>query len=171
MTRINAAIPPVRLSDQHALAEYREIIRVFWLYRKNLPKIEDDKASFIKKIPRKFTLGSGHVLFFIDKLQFIETRFNGLKDNLSERGFKPAITLDLSEIRNTNPDFWKNYIPPDKECENLLKQRITERILNQKNTVKYYQTVMEKEEYLNRILNGKMRSLLPSKKNERIAKP
>jgi hypothetical protein len=51
MTRINSAIDPSRLTDEHLLAEHREIKRIVqnYLKRKEIP-------NGFKDIPKKFVL-------------------------------------------------------------------------------------------------------------------
>jgi deoxyribonuclease (pyrimidine dimer) len=65
MTRINSAIKVKFLTDEHLLAEHREIKRLPYAYKK---RIETGKG--FKDIPKEFTLGTGHVLFFINKNKF-----------------------------------------------------------------------------------------------------
>jgi hypothetical protein len=61
MTRINVGISPKNLTDQHLLAEHREIARM----RSSFLRWYNSKKR--SEIPSKFCLGEGHVLFFIDK--------------------------------------------------------------------------------------------------------
>lgn len=68
MTRINL-VPPKDLSDQHLLAEIRELPRIFSLVEKN-PSTEN--------IPESYQLGRGHMNFFKDKLQFLKKRYRKL---------------------------------------------------------------------------------------------
>lgn len=71
MTRINL-VDPSELSTKHLVAEYREIVRVFDLARKSQYEMHK------KKQPSAYTLGTGHVLFFYDKLKFISERYDSL---------------------------------------------------------------------------------------------
>ena len=66
MTRINAGIPPKVLTDQHLLAEHREIKRLPAVFAKNLKPTG---------IPKQFTLGTGHVKFFLDKGKYTLKRY------------------------------------------------------------------------------------------------
>ena len=50
MTRINSAIPVKCLTDEHLLAEHREIKRLPYNLQKSI------KSGSIKRIPNKFTL-------------------------------------------------------------------------------------------------------------------
>ena len=69
MTRINSAIPVKCLTDEHLLAEHREIKLLPYNLQKSI------KSGSIKRIPNKFTLGTGHVLFFLDKMLFTMNRY------------------------------------------------------------------------------------------------
>jgi len=97
MTRINACIAPLKLENSHLLGEYHEILRVIPLAikRNNSNKGFDD----IKDV---FCLGSGHVIFFYDKLQYIHKRFDALRIELIRRGFNPTGTFDMSVIEDAN---------------------------------------------------------------------
>ena len=57
MVRVNI-INPKYLADQHLRAEYLEIIMLVTYVRKH-PKIK-------KELPKKYCLGTGHILFFKD---------------------------------------------------------------------------------------------------------
>ena len=69
MTRINAGIPVECLTDEHLLAEHREI--------KRLPDVIKRWENSKRRTPppSKFTLGKGHVLFFLYKQKFILERY------------------------------------------------------------------------------------------------
>ena len=62
MVRINL-INPKKLTDQHLIAEYNEILMLLG-YVKKYPKLE--------KIPSKYNLGKGHMLFFKNKLKYLK---------------------------------------------------------------------------------------------------
>lgn len=82
MTRINYGILPKHLPDKLLLAEHREIKRVPKVYEKAL------KSGSINKIPESFTLGTGHVLYFIDKPSYTYARYIDLYRECISRGFK-----------------------------------------------------------------------------------
>ncbi len=77
MTRINV-IHPTRLTDQHLLAEYRELPRVFALAA---------KAANVVPAPASYTLGTGHVRFFYPRTRFLSDRQQTLIQELLERGY------------------------------------------------------------------------------------
>ena len=68
MTRINI-IPPAELCDQHLLAEHRELTRIPNLVAKGKFSLEGQ--------PSDYKLGTGHVKFFFDKMQFF-VDFSGI---------------------------------------------------------------------------------------------
>ena len=65
MTRINSNIDPKKLTDQHLMAEYRELPMVPAALRKSLRT--QSVKTILSKIPKRYKLNSGHVLFFVDK--------------------------------------------------------------------------------------------------------
>ena len=88
MTRINSAIAVKSLTDEHLFAEHREIKRLpqclLTSLRRNCPL----------RIPKRFTLGSGHVSFFYDKMTFTFKRFQEIHAECLKRGFN---VTDFSE--------------------------------------------------------------------------
>ena len=60
MTRINL-IEPSELTDQHLIAEYREIFMVGGSLKRTLVS----KSGYQElKVPKSYTLNAGHVYFF-----------------------------------------------------------------------------------------------------------
>ena len=124
MTRINLVVPK-QLTDQHLVAEYREIKRVipFALYR-----FEKEGKNGFNNLPKKYTLGEGHMSFFYNKLKFIINRFNWLKHEMIERGMNPNIEIDKEEIINENNSFLYNDWEPTEEDISLSRERIKQKI-------------------------------------------
>lgn len=81
MTRINL-VHPSELSQKHLGAEYREIVRIFALARGNQYQMHRVKQ------PSSYVLGSGHCLFFVDKLKFITERYDSLCQEMVNRGYQ-----------------------------------------------------------------------------------
>lgn len=133
MTRINSAIKPISLTDQHLIAELRELPRIFTLVSncKNLNSI---------KISNNFKLGTGHVTFFYDKTNFLLMRHKLLRDEYYNRYNKiwPYIP-DFPIIENQ-----REYIPKYEDFI-ILKDRISERLLNSKQIPKYYRKTINVE--------------------------
>lgn len=133
MTRINSGINPQDLTDQHLLAEYREIVRipnaVIKAYNKN--------NSFLKnkKQPLKYTLGTGHVLYFYDNIKHLHKRFNSLCAELKHRKYNLTIDDDSFIKFKDKVDlrlcFYRDNID-EKYAANIVKDRIIERVINSK---------------------------------------
>ena len=119
MTRINSAISPKHLTDEHLLAEHREIKRLPYCLSKAIA------SGSIKRIPETFVLGRGHVTFFLDKMEFIRKRYNSIREECLRRGFSVEDYSD--NFNNINPCFCKDHTPTIEEMEKLL-ERISQRI-------------------------------------------
>lgn len=123
MTRINSAIPVQNLTDEHLLAEHREIKRLPDNFLKAL------KSGALRRIPKEFCLGTGHVTFFLDKQQFLMKRYKQIHAECLKRGFnvedysKNWYTLAESMAHY---NCWNDYTPTDIE-KLLLRIRICER--------------------------------------------
>jgi deoxyribonuclease (pyrimidine dimer) len=122
MTRINAHIRPIKLCDQHLVAEYREILRTNALAIKRAKK---EGKPMLGNIQQSFTLGGGHVTFFYDKLLYIHLRFNALRSELINRGMNATIEWQLDEIKEFK--WLYNDWPEDQEADQLIVARILER--------------------------------------------
>tara|TARA_B100000530_G_C15903393_1_gene466349 strand:- start:907 stop:1320 length:414 start_codon:yes stop_codon:yes gene_type:complete len=85
MTRINI-INVSELTDQHLIAEYREITMVPAALNRT---INSRNGLDINNIPKEFTLNKGHVTFFYDKGKYLFKRYNLLINEMKKRGFSP----------------------------------------------------------------------------------
>ena len=86
MTRINASIPPAKLTTKHLIAEHREI--------KRIPNCIKKGRYNLSGIPDKFTLGTGHVKFFYNKLLYLYNRYKSLYQECKNRNLN---VTDYSE--------------------------------------------------------------------------
>lgn len=77
MTRINTTGSQY-LTDEHLLAEWRELPRVFHL------AIDD------RPLPPAYTLGAGHMRFFLARLGWLGRRHAALTAELERRGYTLA---------------------------------------------------------------------------------
>lgn len=116
VTRINC-IPVEELTNQHLVAEYRELPRVFKLARH--PKRGE---SF----PSHYTLGEGHVKFFYNKLEYLTDRFMQLVAEMKKRGYKPQ--YEAPPIQNMKSLMFYNNWTPTKEAMQINRERIQERL-------------------------------------------
>ena len=67
MTRVNVGIAPIELPNKLLLAEHREI--------KRIPNMVKAGRVNMQNIPATFTLGTGHVRFFYNKLTYLKNRY------------------------------------------------------------------------------------------------
>lgn len=136
MTRINANISPSKLIDQHLLAEYREIVRI--------PTLVNKRKDHLN-IPESFRLNTGHVKYFYDKIQFLHKRFNLLKQELEKRNI--VNNIDDSCFLSVKSEFYNDIDHYKlKNGNDLIRERIEERIKNMKSEPKYYKNKISKEE-------------------------
>jgi len=116
MTRINVGVLPQELSDKHLIAEHREIKRIPNCIKKGRYKLDG--------IPSEFKLGTGHVKFFYNKLQYLHNRYNSIYQECLKRNFN---VTNYNECFNDLPiELYNNYKeqPNDRK---IILERIKER--------------------------------------------
>jgi len=130
MTRINANIKPEDLIDQHLIAEYREIIRI-----PNVLSSNGYNAN--RKYPTSFRLGTGHVLYFYDKIKFLHKRFLDIKQVMQNR--KITNNIDDSPFI----PFIDNTLYNDIHCTELFDANLAviDRIIDRISTMKRIPTI------------------------------
>jgi len=122
MTRINI-IPPIELTDQHLIAEYREITMVPGSLRRTL----NSKSGFRQeRVSETYTLNAGHVYFFYDKGRYLNNRYAELVEEMKFRGFNPDPARRFP--REVFPKELYNDWMPTVEEQKVVKQRIQEKI-------------------------------------------
>lgn len=145
MTRINSAISVQLLTDEHLLAEHREIKRLPAYFVKAL------SSGALGRIPKVFCLGTGHVTFFVNKQLFLLTRYKQIRQECINRGFDVAdYTANWLELRDDmeRNNCWKAYKPTSEEHD-LLAARISERIAKSpKDYFHYYGESITKQQAL-----------------------
>jgi len=124
MTRINADIDPKLLKRMHLLAELREITMIPAALSRSL--MTSSKLIVLSRIPKKFTLNTGHVKFFYNKLEFLKNRFDRLADEMERRGYNP------DRNRRTSFDgfadiFYNDWQSSDQD-DDIVHERIALRI-------------------------------------------
>lgn len=120
MTRINV-VQPSELTNKHLVAEVHEITRIFSLARKAQYEIHK------KKIPNEYTLGTGHCLFFFDKLKYITERYNSLCTEMTRRGYACNRVEQAELERGIDRSLFWNYNVTDAALA-LNRARISERL-------------------------------------------
>lgn len=140
MTRINANIPPANLIDQHLLAEYREMVRIPSAVKKYLKS-----GKKMPKIPEKFKLGPGHVVYFYDKLKFLHNRYIAIKKELDNRN--TANNMSDRMFYNIPAEYYNDISIDDlNEANAIVIERITERIIGINQPPKYYKKEISTED-------------------------
>lgn len=116
MTRINCGVAPAELPDKILLAELREIKRV--------PNAIRNRRYSLNGIPEEFTLGTGHVKFFYDKLEYLYERYQALRSEALNRGFNVS---DFSEAWDgVPPELMNGYVEKIRDRQ-IIINRIQER--------------------------------------------
>lgn len=135
MTRINLVDPKV-LTDQHLITEYRELPRIVGNVRKAIAANKSWQKDYAKKAPKQFVLGTGHMTFFYNKLQFLVERHKLLVDECVARGIQITHTdgLDISDI----PDNWKGTYTPTEDEVHLSIARINKKISEKPDWYKFW---------------------------------
>lgn len=139
MTRINL-VPVKELTDQHLLAEYRELPRIHSIVRKLLSQIEPEEIK--KRVPDLFTLGTGHVRFFYDKGEFQFRRYKALCEELYGRGFNANPRVSADDIYHFYCGFSQaslllDYVPTP-EAMLISRARLEEKIAMKPSWYRYY---------------------------------
>lgn len=130
MTRINLILPQ-ELTDQHLLAEFKEIKQLCG----SLIKTLNSKTGLIKsKIPKEFTLNKGHVYFFFNKGFYLHKRFDLIKEELLKRGFKATSVFPKEYWPE---DLYQDWHPDEKAIE-IIKERINSKLQIKPHWYKYY---------------------------------
>lgn len=111
MTRINT-IEPSALTDQHLMAEYRELPRVFALTVR--------ARSF--KAPVCYTMGAGHVTFFYTRTDWLSRRQSAIIAELLDRGYQ--LTHREAPAPIGPPSGWE----PDERDREVNLVRLRERL-------------------------------------------
>ena len=122
MTRINL-VDPSELCDKHLMAEYRELIRI-----PNAVYSGKMKTCY-KDTPNVYTLGTGHVKFFVDKMLWLYERHQILYSELLFREFRVTEIVWPFEMLQFLKEqlLFNEYIPTKAEIE-LNISRILDRM-------------------------------------------
>lgn len=118
MTRINI-VDPRELSDQHLLAEYRE-----------LPRVIKQERVYIGDAPSTYVLGKGHVKWAVKHGLFCLHRYYHICEEMKYRGFKVNYSYeDLAGLAENNQitRCTSSYDPTENDLK-LSKDRIAEKI-------------------------------------------
>lgn len=136
MTRISVGVRAIELCDAHLIKERVELVRI--------PNAVRTGKAVIKDIPKTFTLGTGHVKFFYDKMGYLQQRYSELTAECIVRGFN---TTDFSDSFEGIPlKLWNNYNETAQDRK-IVVERVNERLSGMKN-LKYNRMPVEVEQIL-----------------------
>lgn len=133
MTRINVVHPSI-LTRQHLLAEWHEIGRIVTLAEKGV-----DPST----IPDRYTLGTGHMKFFTNKLGFITQRMAWLASEMRLRGFEPDGRKQIDAVARSILVGFGEPWTPDKGDLSTNLSRLISRAPNHRPYQDEYDAIME----------------------------
>ncbi len=149
MTRINV-VDVALLTDQHLFAEYREITRVFALVKQACEKYPIEVV--LGKVVPTYRLNAGHVVFFYDKLAFIERRYFELKQEAVRRGINITPKDDIINFRhNLDARFYQDFVPTGADTM-INVERLIEKIEAKPNWYKHNGTIICDKTYRQKLL-------------------
>lgn len=131
ITRINI-IPPSELTDQHLIAEYREITMVPGSLKRTLSSKNGVVES---KISKMYTLNKGHVYHFYNKGLYLAKRYIKLIEEMKHRGFNPDPNRTFP-IEIFPKHLQKDWIYSREEMD-IARERISKRISEKPYWYKY----------------------------------
>jgi deoxyribonuclease (pyrimidine dimer) len=142
MVRVNI-INPKSLTDQHLIAEYKEIIMLIGYVKKH-------PGTSLDKIPKEYNLGKGHILFFKNKLRYLKKRFDKIKKEMWKRGFKADRDISISSFSEKLKRDWH----ASEEDKKIIKKRLIQRVKLKPEWYSYYRKKKLLKFYVDLINNG-----------------
>lgn len=148
MTRINL-VRVEDLADQHLFAEWREIKMIAPAAKRSL--LAKPIVKIVEKISPQYTLNTGHVTFFYNKLPFLRNRFKELTEELQQRNF------DISPFDFETADYTFVYLRlsqitwhPTKRDIQVNVDRIAQRLNEKPTWYRYYGDVYAPDFFIDR---------------------
>lgn len=109
-------------------AEIRELPRVMTLARKSTQDFRNRYQWALKKRPpQNYVLGFGHMLFFVDKIVYLNNRYKALCAEWRSRGYNVSQVSEEDLLYGIDKSFMNDYTPT-QESINLNMARINERL-------------------------------------------
>lgn len=142
MTRINI-IDPSLLADQHLKAEYRETAMVPASLKRTL---KSNRGYSVARIPKQFTLNTGHVTFFYNKLGYLQKRYDSLIAEMKRRGWEPDAgrTLNFDDI----PEHCFGDWTPSRTEQAVVAERISLRLRQKPTWYRYHGKITDVEQLI-----------------------
>ena len=143
MVRVNI-INPKNLTDQHLIAEYKEILMLVGYIKKH-------SETSLDKIPPYYLLGSGHILFFKNKLGYLKKRFEKIKKEMKKRGFEANKEININQFSEKLKKDWH----ASEEDKKIIKKRLVKKIKLKPLWYRYYGKKKPLKFYVEMIKNAK----------------
>lgn len=124
MTRVNV-VPVEELTRQHLQGEYKEITRIFTLAK----KAQFDYLKGKYQVPQEYTLGTGHMKFFVPRLKYIADRYLELVQEMQARGYVPNPIAIEALMQGIDQRLYSDYIPTEDALE-INRERIRIRLVS-----------------------------------------
>jgi hypothetical protein len=134
MTRINI-YPVSELSNQHLLAEHREL--------KRIPNQILCGRFNLNNQPKSYCMRQGHVKFFYDKLKFLHLRYIELYNECTRRGFnvtnfeKSFLYILVFESYDVQKRLYNDYTPLFDDYI-TSQERINQKLADKPDFYKFY---------------------------------
>jgi len=135
MTRISSGIRAVELCDKHLNKERVEILRI--------PNAIKNGKAVVSGIPPDYRLGSGHVKFFYNKLEYLHKRYNELTEESNRRGFT---NTDFSSAFDDLPKHLYNDWDETEASREITRVRVNDRLETMKKPIRYNKKEVELED-------------------------
>lgn len=140
MTRISVGFTK-QMVDKHINRERIEVLRIPNSIKSGKTKVD------LKRIPKDFCLGTGHTIFFHNKILFLKLHYEALTEECIRRGFNPT---DYSDAFNDIPSHLMNDYIPTEHDKQIVRERITERLKTMLN-LRYNKKPITIEEAINKL--------------------
>lgn len=112
----------------HCIAEIKEITRLFGFAKRGTEQYRNAyQWRLHKNPPKQYVLGTGHVLFFVDKIGYIAERYKLLCNEWRKRGYSVNQISEEDLLAGIDKSFINNY-HPTQEAIALNLSRINERL-------------------------------------------
>jgi hypothetical protein len=112
VTRINVGIDPAELPTKLLLAEHREL--------KRIPNMVRENRVNLTGIPARFTLGTGHVKFFYNKLGYLKDRYHKIYNECVSR--ECNVQYYGGSFEGIPENLMSEYSHSDEDRELLIKR-------------------------------------------------
>lgn len=139
MTRINT-IPVEHLTNEWLLAEFRELLRI-------PNKIITGKTKLcLKRIPCNYKMGTGHELFFHDKLKWLHARHDQLRLECIKRKININLEhkFDFDSLPEVAKMFFYNDWTPTEQDHIVNLERLQERFTLRKKAYTFTSVILYK---------------------------